>query len=110
MYNNDYIKAVTICSPAIEFVLSQALESFCKEKDIYFLNKLRKKYRMLGGLFELAKDLNMPLPTKDYNSKILELRNNVIHKGYNPSKKEAEVYLKNIKIYIDSLSPALLED
>lgn len=107
--NEDYIKAVTICSPALEFVLSQALEMFCKSKGIYFLNKLRKKYRMLGGMFDLAEDIKMPLPTTDYRTKILKLRNKVIHEGYRPLKREVEYYLKDIKLYIDKLSPNLLE-
>jgi len=108
--NEDFIKAVTICSPALEFVLSQSLEAFCKSKGIYFLNKLRKKYRMLGGMFDLAEDIKMPLPTSDYRTKILKLRNKVIHEGYRPSKKEVNDYLKDIKLYIDTLSPSLLEN
>lgn len=108
--NEDYIKAVTICAPALEFVLSQSLESFCKSKGIYFLNKLRKKYRMLGGMFDLAEDIKMPLPTTDYKTKILKLRNKVIHEGYRPSKKEVNDYLKDIKLYIDTLSPSILEN
>ena len=109
-YNEDYIKAVTICAPALEFVLSQSLEAFCKSKGIYFLNKLRKKYRMLGGMFELAEDIKMPLPTSDYKTKLLELRNKVIHKGYKPTINEVNDYLKDIKLYIDTLSPSLLEN
>ena len=109
-FDNDFKKAITICSPALENALHMGLEEFSKEKHIYFLNKLiDKKYKMLGGYFDLAKDLNMNLPTQDYKTKILLLRNKVIHKGYEPTQKEVKDYLEDIKVYLDYFIKSILE-
>lgn len=109
-YNlDDYIKAVTICSPALESALLNGIEKYAKANNIYFFKKLLKKYKMLGGYFSLAEDISMPLPTSTYKTNLLELRNKVIHKGYTPTKEETQKYLDEIRLYLDTFSNGILE-
>ncbi len=107
-HEGDYKKAITVCSPALEAALLNGIKSFAISKNIYFLDKLLKKYRMLGGYFALAKDIDMELPTQDYKTALLDLRNDVVHNGYAPSKEEADKYLKDVRLYLDTFSTGIL--
>ena len=107
-HEGDYKKAITVCSPALEAALLNGIKSFATSKNIYFLDKLLKKYRMLGGYFALAKDIDMELPTQDYKTALLDLRNDVVHNGYAPSKEEADKYLKDVRLYLDTFSTGIL--
>lgn len=109
-FNEDYKKAITVCSPALEAALLTGIEDFAKKKNIYFLEKLLKKYRMLGGYFALANDIDMTLPTQDYKTALVELRNNVVHNGYDPTAEEAEKYLKDVRLYLDNFSKSVLSE
>ena len=51
-------------------------------------------------MFELAEDIKMPLPTSDYKTKLLELRNKVIHKGYKPTINEVNDYLNDEVLHL----------
>ena len=108
-YMGDYIKTIAMCSPALESALLHGIKVFAGVKGVYFLDKLLGKYRMLGGYFTLAEDLEMDLPTNDYREDLLKLRNKVIHKGYTPTKDEAEKFLKDVGIYITAFSGGILE-
>lgn len=107
-FEEDYKKAVTVCSPALEAALLNGIKNFADSKNIYFLDKLLKKYRMLGGYFALATDINMKLPTQDYKTALLDLRNNVVHNGYAPTREEADKYLKDVRLYLDTFSNGIL--
>ena len=101
-FEEDYKKAITVSAPALEAAILNGIKNFAISKNIYFLDKLLKKYRMLGGYFALANDINMELPTQDYKSALLDLRNNVVHNGYEPTKEEADKYLKDVRLYLDT--------
>lgn len=107
-FEEDYKKTITVCSPALEAAILNGIKKFAISKDIYFLDKLLKKYRMLGGYFALANDIDMKLPTQDYKSALLDLRNNVVHNGYAPTKEEADKYLKDVRLYLDTFSNGIL--
>lgn len=107
-FEEDYKKAVTVCSPALEAALLNGIKNFAISKNIYFLEKLLKKYRMLGGYFALANDIDMKLPTQDYKTALLDLRNDVVHKGYSPTKEETDKYLNDIRLYLDTFSNGIL--
>lgn len=109
-FEEDYKKVITVCSPALEAAILNGIKKFAVIKDIYFLDKLLKKYRMLGGYFALAKDIDMELPTQDYKSALLDLRNNVVHNGYAPTKEETEKYLKDVRLYLDTFSNGILSE
>lgn len=109
-FDNDCKKAITVCSPALEASLLNGIKNFSASKNIYFLDKLLKKYRMLGGYFALATDIDMELPTQDYKIALLDLRNNVIHNGYAPTKEETEKYLKDVRLYLDTFSKGMLSE
>ena len=101
-------KKITVCSPALEAALLNGIKNFAVKKNIYFLDKLLKKYRMLGGYFALACDIDMTLPTQDYKTALLDLRNEVVHNGYAPTKEEADKYLKDVRLYLDAFSNGIL--
>ena len=107
-FEEDYKKAITVSSPALEAALLSGIKKFAVSKNIYFLDKLLKKYRMLGGYFALANDIDMVLPTSDYKKSLLDLRNDVVHNGYAPTKEETDKYLKDVKKYLDAFSESLL--
>ena len=65
---------------------------------------------MLGGYFALANDIDMTLPTQDYKTALVELRNNVVHNGYDPTAEEAEKYLKDVRLYLDNFSKSVLSE
>lgn len=109
-FDDDYKKAITVCSPALEAALLNGIKNFSVSKNIYFLDKLLKKYRMLGGYFALAADIDMKLPTQDYKIALLDLRNNVVHNGYAPTKEETEKYLKDVRLYLDTFSKGMLSE
>lgn len=104
----DYKKAITVCAPALEATLLEGIKQFATRKNIYFLDKLLHKYRMLGGYFELAKDIQMDLPTNDYKDALVKLRNDVTHQGYSPAREETEKYLNDVRLYLDTFSTGWL--
>lgn len=108
-HEEDYKKTITVCAPALEASLLNGIRTFAKNKNIYFLDKLLKKYKMLGGYFALAKDIDMVLPTQDYQTALLNLRNDVVHNGYAPKKEETEKYLTDVRLYLDTFSTGILE-
>lgn len=107
-HEGDYKKTITVCSPALEVALLNGIKNFAASKNIYFLDKLMKKYRMLGGYFALAIDIDMELPTHDYKTALLDLRNDVVHNGYAPSKEETDKYLKDVRLYLDTFLSGIL--
>lgn len=46
--------------------------------NISYGEKLLKKFKSLGDRFLLAETIGIKLPTKDYNKKIIEPRNNTL--------------------------------
>ena len=107
-YNEDYKKTITVCAPALEAALLSGIKTFAGSKNIYFLDKLLKKYKMLSGYFALANDIDMELPTEDYTTAIVKLRNNVVHEGYAPTREETDKYLKDVRLYLDAFSNGIL--
>ncbi|MCK5555434.1 MAG: hypothetical protein KAI76_04290 [Alphaproteobacteria bacterium] len=61
----DYRKAIIEAASALEISLTKRIKEEFQNQNISFGEKLLKKYRMLGGRFELVRVLGIPLPNKD---------------------------------------------
>ena len=46
-FEEDYKKAITVCAPALEAAILNGIKNFAANKNIYFLDKLLKKYILL---------------------------------------------------------------
>jgi hypothetical protein len=84
------------------------LEEF-KFQGVVYGEKILDKYRMLGGRFELAKTVGIPLPDKDYKKLILEPRNNVVHKAGFPDEKLAHQVISEVQEVLRLFSPIIHE-
>ena len=99
----DYASVVVNGAVSIEKALITKIKETCTNKGVLF-DKLSEKYRTLGGVFALAEALQIPLPTTDYKTKIINLRNKVVHDGYPPQKREAFEFLRETKTYLETYS------
>lgn len=103
---NDYRKAIIDASAVIEIVLTKKIENELGKYGIAFKNKLLKKFKMLGGKFELIDILGIELP-KFNKADVLEPRNKVAHAGFFPSSKEARTILDIAESLTELFSPSL---
>lgn len=103
----DYRKAIIEAATALEISLTERIKEEFQSQNISFGEALLKKYRMLGGRFELARVLGIPLPDKDYKGLLIEPRNEVIHKADFPTRDMANQVINDVKEILDLFSPIM---
>jgi hypothetical protein len=77
----DYRKAIFESSASAEIVITKAIISKLESDGISYKEKLLSKFRMLGGRFELAEMIKVPLPPLNFKNDLIEPRNNVVHRA-----------------------------
>ena len=107
--NQDYRKAIIEASNALEVSLTNRISEEFKIQAVSFGEKLLKKFRMLGGRFELARLLSIPLPLKDYENLIIVPRNDVVHKAGFPDEKLAHQVISEVEEVLRLFSPKIHE-
>jgi hypothetical protein len=107
--DKDYRKAIIEAANALEVSLTNRILEEFKFQGVVYGEKILDKYRMLGGRFELAKTVGIPLPDKDYKKLILEPRNNVVHKAGFPDEKLAHQVISEVQEVLRLFSPIIHE-
>lgn len=79
IYQDDYRKAIIETAVAAELAITIGLRRRFESDQVVYGNKLLKKFRMLGGRFELARIVGLELPARDWKKDLIEPRNSVIH-------------------------------
>lgn len=104
----DWRSVIIESSAALEISLSQRVKNEPSIQGIKFSDKLLKKFRMLGGSFELLEILGIKCPIN--KTKLLDPRNKVVHTGKFPTKDEALEYLNEVETVLDVFSQKLYDD
>ena len=86
----DYRKAVIEAASAVEIALTNSIRDEFSKQGINFGDALLKKYRTLGGRFELMKILRIEVANNDYKALLIEPRNQVVHRGKTPDPDTTE--------------------
>ena len=107
--NKDNRKAIIEAATALEICLTKKIKDEFDLQKIDFGERLLQKFRMLGGKFELARILGIPLPEKDYTKLILNPRNDVIHKNDFPEAKEANSFISEVEELLKLFSPCIYQ-
>jgi hypothetical protein len=105
--NNDPRKAIIEAANALEVCLTNRIMIEFDNLNIAFGEQLLDKFRMLGGRFNLMKILGINLPTLDYKTKILDPRNDVVHKAKFYDMATANVVILEVEKYLKEFSPSL---
>ena len=105
--NSDYRGAVINANTALEVTLSKKI--LLSLESISFPNSenLLKSFQMVSRKFELLKLLNIDIPTSDYSNKIINPRNNAVHKGDFLNKEIASTVISEVEKYLDTFSPLI---
>ncbi len=77
----DYRKAIIETAVAAEVALTKLIQSALLTAQIGYADKLLEKFRMLGGRLELARIVGVHLPQIDFQLKLVNPRNDVIHRA-----------------------------
>ena len=68
------------------------------------------KFKMLSGRFELIRILGIEIPDKDYNSLIINPRNDVVHRANYPNRQTANLFIKEVEGLIKLFTPQIHEN
>ncbi len=109
---NDYRMAVIEAASALEVALTSCALTECRNQGIAFGKALIEKYRMLGGRFELVEMLGvaLPSPRKEYQSLVIQPRNDALHKAGSPTRQTARQMIETVESLLKVLSPQLSEE
>lgn len=105
----DYRVVVIKASNAVEVCLQSKIIEVCIAQNIKFYENLLRKYAMLGGKFELAKLLGIPL-RDDFVKIFNEPRNKVMHKTFFPNITDANQIIDESTKMLKSLQPIIYEE
>ena len=101
---NDYRSAVVLGGCAIENSILKKIVCYCKEKNI----ELKRPIGELGKKFKKLKEYNIDIPVEDYKTRILEVRNNVTHKGIDVGEANTLRYLEDCRSLICVYEPSII--
>ena len=103
----DNRACVIFASLALEYGIIVRVKDYCKENGIAFT-----PLGMLGKKFKKLKELGIEIPITDYQSRIIDFRNDVVHKGANVTDAEAVDFWRNCAslIYTYNSNWVLTED
>jgi hypothetical protein len=101
----DHRHAIIETAAAAEICLTSAIAQRLQAGGIGYGDKLLSRFRMLGGRFELARMLQIPLGDIDFQKQLIDLRNDVVHKGMAPDHVTAQRAIKCCDDLLAKLSP-----
>ena len=106
--NEDYRSPIILAGTAMEIAIVDRIKRYCNEESIdtntiFPIGELGKKFRKL-------KELKIPIPIENYQNDLLDIRNNVVHKGILYDKNEVHKYLDNARIVIDAYETSIMDD
>lgn len=107
---DDYRKVIIEGASALEVCLTSRIQEEFDRQGIIFGKKLLDKFRMLSGRFELVRILGINLPDIDYQTVIINPRNDVVHRASYPDRETAYLFIKEVEDLIYLLTPQLHED
>jgi len=102
----DYRKSIIEAANALEICLTSAIKENLDKMNIKFGDKLLQKFRTLGGRFELITLLEIDIPDKNYEELIIKPRNDVVHRGYYPSRQLSNQVVSEVEKLLRILSPS----
>jgi len=108
--DEDYRKAIIEAANALEVSLTNRILEEFKTQGVVYGEKILEKFRMLGGRFDLARTVGIPLPDKDYKKLVMEPRNNVVHKAGFPDRKLAQQVISDVDELLKLFSPKIHEN
>lgn len=103
-FQNDYRSAVVLAGSALENCILNKTVSFCQQNQI----ELKIPIGELGKKFSKLKELKIKIPIENYKEKILNVRNDVVHKGKAIERMDCHSFLSNCRIIIDEYEPNYL--
>ncbi|MBU2523705.1 hypothetical protein KKG71_00735 [Patescibacteria group bacterium] len=107
--NHDFRKVIIEGASALEVCLTTRIQEEFDSQGIKFGKKLLDKFRMLSGRFELVRVLGIELPDKDYNTIIINPRNDVVHRASYPDRKTTELFINEVESLMNLFTPQLYE-
>jgi len=108
--NADYRKAIIEAATALEVCLTKRIMEELDAQRVTFGEQLLQKFRMLGGRFELARMIGIPLPQKDYVTIVINPRNEVIHGASFSSQAVANEVISEVEELLRLFSPRVHQD
>lgn len=107
MERNDFRSAVILGGSAVEIAILERIKQEYTQTAIFEFDK--EKHRMLGGKFRWLSEKNITIPVADFQSSIIDVRNNATHNGICPSYSETKQCLQKCKILIEQYHPHVLQ-
>jgi len=101
----NYRQAIVETAAAAEICLTSEIAHKFQQDGVSYGTKLLKKFRMLSGRFELARILQLPLPALDFQTLLVEPRNDVMHKGVIADNAIAKKAIDSCNQLLGSLTP-----
>lgn len=107
MERNDFRSAVILAGSAVERAILTRMK--CEYSNTTDYERDSKKHRMLGRKFEWLSEKSISIPVVDYETAILDVRNDATHDGICPSYSATKDCLEKCKILIEEYHPQVLE-
>lgn len=104
LMEKDYRKAVIESAVATEIVLTEAITKSSHQSCLG-----KRKYQMLGGRFNLAKEAGLALPNFNFRESIINPRNQAVHEAKLFESCEAYGVVRAVDQVLKMLSPQLHE-
>lgn len=93
---------------AVEICITNKLADLCVEKELDAKILVDKK--TLGEKFLMLRDFGLRWPSKNPNSEITKLRNDLFHcRSVSPDFKTVKEVLRTVRVYLDHFSPGYFE-
>ena len=92
---------------ALEYSIIARVKKYCKDCNMSF-----SPLGMLGKKFKKLKELKIEIPISDYQHRIVDFRNDVVHKGISVTDLEAVQFWKDCSLLVHSFDDNMyfLED
>lgn len=108
-WSGDYRKALIETGSAAELGLASAARELLTRSGIGYADELMKRFQALGGKFELARMVGVPLPQSDYQRRLVTPRNGVIHRGEFAERSVALDAVRVTDELLGAICPSLQE-
>lgn len=96
---------VVFAGTALEYGIIHRVKKYCREHNISFI-----RLGTLGNKFRELEKLGIEIPIGEYRSKIVNFRNDVVHRGKNVTDVEAKRFWDNCSYLIKAFDNDILSD
>ena len=100
----DFRSAVILGGSAIENCILQKIFHYCIDNGIELktpIGELRKKFKKL-------KEFSIKIPIENYQNDVIDIRNDVVHKGRDIREKKTLEFLEKCRILINEYEPSII--